>query len=130
MITDVIKINDKPISLIRIGNANLTDAQKALLKILYKCLKKNISFNWEHMIDFYVKNVKSTQVITVFTGVWNEYNRAVYKSKTVSIIKEYKNNTTTWSYYIKPRIRMWFANNIGSMVLKGSILALPVIEIN
>ncbi len=119
--TNEIVLNGKAIALMSVGiNNQLNTKQQALLKLLHECLKKNEPLNWDLMIDFYIKNVDNYHSHYVWNG-FNDY------TVTKILIDKNKINDT---YGLKPRIRNWFATNMGSMILKGSILALPVIEIN
>ena len=127
-------LNGKEISVIKVGiNNQLNAKQKALLEMLGDCLSENKPFNWDSMVEFYCKNVKSVYEnydydYDFFTsGSFRKTNERYVKH---DILKAYKNDESLWSWKIKPSIRQWFATNIGSMVLKGSILALPIIEID
>jgi len=124
--SNIITLNGKAISLMSVGiNNQLNVKQQALLKVLHKCLKSNIPLNWNSMVKFYIKSVDSEYS----TYDWNRKTQQ-YEVISYSVAKVYKSQDDTWTYGLKPRIRQWFATNMGSMILKGSILALPVIEIN
>jgi len=120
---NVLTLNGKAISLIRINtNSNLNGKQKALLKLLHKCLKDNTPLDWKLMVNFYVKNVDN-----ISGRDWNSLLQK-YTNGT-PILPHFEKLDSNWIYYIKPKIRQWFATNMGSMILKGAILALPVIEL-
>ncbi len=120
--TNEIVLNGKAIALMSVGiNNQLNTKQQALLKLLHECLKKNKPLNWDLMVKFFVENVDSTGC---------DYNYDTKEYVYFDIMKSYKNYDDDWIYGTRTRIRQWFANNMGSMILKGSILALPVIEIN
>ena len=125
----VISLNGKEISLTKINlNSRLTKGQDTILNALHFCLKENKPLNWDLMVEIYSKanNYPKEVSENAFDRTTREWKcRMVHKD----IIKIYKENGDDWIYAFKPRIRQWFATNIGSMVLKGSILALPIIEI-
>jgi hypothetical protein len=132
--TNIVTLNGNEITLIKVGiNNQLNQRQKALLEMMYHCLDNKKPFNWDAMVSFYSKNVKKQyekyEYDYDFTpgGRFRKINEGYVK---YDIVKEYKANSHVWSYYIRQVIRQWFANNIGSMVLKGSILALPIIELD
>lgn len=133
MDNNIVTLNGSEITLIKVGiNNQLNTKQKALLEMMYKCMTDKIPFNWDAMVDFYIKNCKSKYNYYSYDYDWDSPNISKKNQKYIDydIKKCYKENNTMWSYNIKPSIRQWFATNIGSMVLKGSILALPVIELN
>lgn len=128
---NIVTLNGQEISLISIGKTNhLTDAQRALLELMHDCVKKNKPLDWSKMVLFYSSNVKSAFITRQNTFKKNANGHWVYEEVEKDIVAIYKKQSYEWSGYIRPSIRQWFATNIGSMVLKGSILALPVIEID
>ncbi len=130
--SDVITFNGNEINLIKVGiNNQLNAKQKALLKTMYDCLQNNRPFNWDLMVVFYSNNVKKMYEKYEYEYDWDSPSLKKTNQRYISynITVEYAKNTSLWSYYIKPSIRQWFCTNIGSMVLKGSVLALPVIEL-
>jgi hypothetical protein len=128
--SDIITVNGKEISLIKVNvNSRLTKGQETLLNAMYVCLKDNKPLNWDLMVEIYskVNNYPKEVEERVFNRQMREMEwKMVHKD----IVKIYKENGDDWIYGFKPKIRQWFATNIGSMVLKGSLLALPVIEID
>lgn len=127
---NIVTLNGKEISLISIGKTNnLTDKQQMILDALYDCMQKNVAMNWDVMVGVY-KNANGypKEVEERF------YDRNLSKWSWRMVIKDpsisYKNKDDNWIYWFKPKIRQWFATNMGSMILKGAILALPVIEID
>jgi hypothetical protein len=128
--SNIVTLNGQEIQLMKVGiNNQLNGKQKKLLSTLHDCLKQNTPLNWEIMVKLYceVNNYPKDERD-------NYYNREIgkwqYRIVLSDPLKNFKNKDDKWTYHFKPKIRQWFANNIGSMVLKGSILALPVIEID
>jgi hypothetical protein len=127
---NIATLNGKEISLIKINvNSQLNTKQKALLMMLHKCMTDNRSFNWDYMVEFYVKNVKKNYPRYRYDINWDTMKKINERYDKIDIKKSYLSNDNNW-WFIKQSIRQWFATNIGSMVLKGSILALPIIEID
>jgi hypothetical protein len=123
--SNLITLNGNEISLIRIGiNNNLNKKQQAILEMMHKCITDKTSFNWDAMVNLYSKLHPDTNVTK-----YNHSTRTYYNIK-INIQEEYQANSDFWTHREKRKIRGWFATNIGSMVLKGSILALPIIELD
>lgn len=134
--TSVITLNGKEIKVNGVGiNNQLTAKQKALLILINKCVEDNDPLNWDKMVDFYSDTHNYPKEIIHDAYDWVGDSIVYYKKKKMTdlraIRKDYmeKGEDNGWTWYWAPRIRQWFANNMGSMILKGSLIALPIIEL-
>lgn len=114
----------------------LSNGQSGLYKAIQKAVYQNKPITMDDIVDLYCKFVRSNYVVARSKGVWVlEGNREVYKGSKFShydeydVKKEYKNKTSTWHYTLRALIRQWFVNNIGTLVLKGMLIALPIINV-
>ncbi len=104
----------------------LTDAQKALLKLLSEKLKKKEILDRDEILEFYLKHIKKDETyqerVTRY-GYDARGNHTEYYTGEVKILK--------WRDHsdIRAVSTAWFKTNLGSVILKGKLFIIPVIEI-
>ena len=97
----------------------LTKGQSGLLKILRSCVLQNSPISWDLICKCYYDNVRSTHT---------NYYMGQYTN--LDILEQYRKQTLTWQYWIRPKIRQWFVSTIGILVIKNQLIIIPTIEID
>lgn len=103
----------------------LTDAQKMLLKLLIKKASKNEMISREEMVDFYIKHIKKSETFIV-QGRWEtdwDTGKSVYRYYLTPVTKRWRDE-----YNFNVQAYQWFKNNLGSVIMKGKVLIVPVFE--
>lgn len=93
----------------------LTNGQKALLNVIKDCVEKKIPISFDLIVAIYYTNISTTQK----TWSGGKYD----------IMQEYINKTTVFQYYCRPKIKTWFVQNIGILVIKNELIVIPTIDI-
>jgi hypothetical protein len=116
--------NSKPASFD--SNSITTQGQFALVNFLKTKVEKGEIITRDDIVDFYIANVKGSEYYKVY-GL-KPHSNPEYRHSVI----DYDNySVKKWrdKYNIKTTALMWFRNNLGSCILKGKLLAIPVIEI-
>lgn len=119
----VSKISNAVPSSFESPSIRLTPQQSQLLIFLKDKVHSNSQITRDDILDFYLKNVKKS---SGYKKHLQRYNHAlgIWEYTGETEIRLWKNE---WN--IKIQAIQWFKNNLGSVILKGKILILPVIEI-
>lgn len=121
-------IAKKPASVMSLSlhEDNLTSAQKALLKLLQTKLTKKEVITKEDILTLYLLEVKGSET-------YRKYGTKPHPNPEYTHrITDYDNYTThKWRevYGIQNTAVNWFKNNLGSCIIKGKLLVIPVIEL-
>ena len=111
------KSNLKPVSFDN-GGRGLTKGQQMLLNLLSEKLKNNEPITKEDVTDLYI-NVqcpkrRAYRYGQLPDGTWGMMEKDI--------------DNTDWT--MRYSSRQWFKNNLGSCIVKGKLLAIPVIDIS
>lgn len=116
-------------------------SQIHILKLINKCIKENKVLSMIDIIECYQIAVKKNHCI--FKTTWYDkdgkrlthYREELKEKVDIMIIyKAYLANDNSkfyasqWSYKLRNLIRTWFTNNVGILVIKGKLIAIPIIE--
>jgi len=126
-----------------------TDAQIALLKRMNQCVKANIPLPYEDVRDIYFYLVRAKGKRKDYVKIeerWNAekvdeslvngsncywFNRSGYDYGNIPLkYGYYKTETYINNWLWKETVTQWFRVNIGSMVLKNMLVAIPVIDLD
>jgi len=103
-------------------NAWGTNAQSALLKKMNACIKSGKRLSYDDVRYIYLLHV-------VCQG--DKKRRVdIYFDKNVVAWKYWNRKDRPHEWVIKERLLQWLRLNIGSMVLKNMLVAIPVIDID
>lgn len=124
---EISKVSElKPASFDNSAVIKLTDAQSSLISLLKKKAVKMEAITRDELLDFYIKNVKGSENYRV-------YGRKPHPNPEIPyMIPDYDNYTDRqWREYwnIRALAITWFKTNLGACILKGKLLAIPVIEL-
>ena len=103
------------------SQVKMTKGQKNLLKMLSNALETNTPISREDIFNCWAKQYPNKQSIREVSKFDWENNKWVYNHVKYKI--EWENG------YDKTTSMAWFKNNLGSCILKGKLLAIPVINI-
>ncbi len=104
--------------------AKLTIGQTNLLSLLIQSIKKNNIIKKNDISLLYCTSLsKDGQTIQVKYFAGTKKGIEVYKYKTLPFAEAIQ------TAYIRNNSIQWFKNNLGTCIIKGKILAIPVIEI-
>lgn len=101
-------------------NIRFTYAQLKLIQLCNKNLASKEVITYQEMRRFWLNNVMTDR----WVNEWNVY-RTVKLSKSEIITYFDKDDT----YFLTGTVLPWFRQNIGSLVLKGALIAIPVLDI-
>lgn len=108
---------------------SLSKGQKQLLEQIRFCVKENIPFTFEMMLNIYYFNVRKK----FQRGEGWHYPDGDYRFGRYSYYVEYdilecwKKQERVWCF--KPNVRQWFLSNIGILVLKNQLVIIPTIDL-
>lgn len=88
----------------------LTTGQKMLIELLSQKIKDKQPIKQRDIVDLYFK-------IFSKDGVW------------ITVYFYFKHDVDKNNYYAKAKALSWFKSNLGSCIIKGKLLAIPIIEI-
>lgn len=96
----------------------INKAQQGLLNLIIDAVdaKKVITMN--DIVNCYCVHVRSN-----YYHPWDAKN-IEYKVK-----DEFKKQSYVWTYRLRALVKQWFVGTIGTLVLKGKLIVLPIIEI-
>ncbi len=104
--------------------ARLTLGQTNLLNFLIQSIKKNAIIKKSDISLLYCASLsKDGQTIPVKYFASTKKGIEIYKYKTLPFVEAIQTS------YIKNNSIQWFKNNLGTCIIKGKILAIPVIEV-
>ncbi len=108
-----------------VGKDTLTPAQTALLKLMQEKIEAKIPIDSEDIVNIYIKEIKKKET-------YRQYKYLYFDNKYGSIYSqtEYEIRTYRDDWDIKVISRQWFKLNIGSVIIKGRLLVVPIIEID
>jgi len=99
----------------------LTDGQRYLLNLLTKRIKENVPITREDITDCYFHSCsKDGKTIRV-----REFNYSAYGGNTFKGVRYLTNQDK----YIQQKALVWFKQNLGTCIIKGKLLVIPVIDI-
>lgn len=104
----------------------LTKGQNILLKNIDSSLSKQKPITLEEIVKMYCNGVSKTHTKSHYK--YDSGSCRFDKYTTHDIYESYRNNDSLFKYTLRPRIKTWFINSIGSLVVKGKLLIIPVIE--
>ncbi len=113
----------KPVSFDK-GLRGLTVGQCNLMEMLIKHLNEGISITKDDIIDCYVKSVAVNGMAKrlLFNFSFDDdNNQPNYKNKIVDITKRWDT---------KGKAMIWFKQNLGACIIKGKLLAIPIINMD
>lgn len=119
------------------------DIQKIspLTPVNFNGIKNNDSFSVQLIIELLSKSIQESIPITIddIRSLYIEYSMTVKRHRSGLIWKQDENGKFCYQYAktkeewlrwgSKRRAITWFKQNLGSAILKGRILAIPIIEI-
>lgn len=116
-----------PVSFSDRREVKMTDPQKALVAFLKNKANSNEMITRADILDFYITHVRGGEYFKIYGQKPHpdpRYTHTIY---------DFSN--WTWGkwrdqYNISSCAVTWFKNNLGSCILKGKLLAIPVIEID
>lgn len=97
----------------------LTPGQKNILDLLIHHTKNRTSIENEHIVECYIKSVSESG---------KQKRIGNHKKNGKETFGEYTITLTKYSQGINQKARQWFKANLGSCVIKGRILVVPVIN--
>jgi hypothetical protein len=100
----------------------MTKGQNTLLQLIRDCVKNKAVLGWDLIVEAYYNNVRKTYV-----DKW--YLRYHDQTREYDVMQEYKNQSSTWTYVLRPMVRQWLVSNIGILVLKNQLVIIPTIDI-
>lgn len=103
------------------ATVRMTQGQLNLLKMLSKHIENRQPIKREDIIAIYCSTFFPKGIKVHRTEHWNG-EAWTWKVKEVNAIEHF----TSGYYYATPM--QWFKNNLGSCIIKGKILAVPIIE--
>lgn len=108
----------------------LNKGQTGLLKLMSDCIKDDKMLTMDLIVGCYYDNVKKVYIEHNWKYISSDpkINTREHYTNEYNIKKEYLKNSFIWKYTLRGRIRSWLINNIGILVLKGKIIAIPIIE--
>lgn len=117
---DIVKISDfKPVSFQ--PNNKSSFQVKLITDLIKKCLKEERVINVDDVLDTYVLYQKNRKYRKFIIQGFSDGN---YRSREVSE-EEFR---THWTVITKAK--QWFRSNLGSAVISGKLLVIPIIEID
>lgn len=96
----------------------LSKPQNGLLNLITDAVVNNKIISMDEIVYCYCKFVRHNYYHP-WEAIETEY----------IILKEYKKQSHVWTYRLRGLIKSWFVNTIGTLVLKGKLIVLPIIEI-
>ncbi len=127
-------MENKPARLLDVKPASFDDrrvvkmnsAQTALINFIKDKADKGEVITKDDLLDFYVREVKGSEYYKAYGTKPHPNPQYTHQ------ITDYDNYTLKlWrlEWNIKSQAIQWFKNNLGGCILKGKLLAIPVIEI-
>lgn len=100
----------------------LTKPQQGLLNLINEAVLSKKTLSMDDIVLCYYNNVRKS-----YEHPWPHVD--FDKEKVYDVMKEYKKQSFTWTYRLRSLVKGWFINTIGTLVLKGKLIVLPIIEI-
>lgn len=118
-------------STLQIAKLNL--GQHTLLTAITSAVNNRKPLTFDDILDCYCRGVRRIYQREVYNYIDispNNWRKEFDRYEEFDIKTEYKKNSALWTYTLRPLVKQWFVNNIGTLVIKGKLLVLPVIEID
>ncbi len=96
----------------------LSKPQNGLLSLIIDAINNKNAITMHDIVDCYCKYIRC-----------NYYDPWDAESKEYMIKEEFKKHSHVWTYRLRSLIKSWFVNTIGTLVLKGKLMVLPIIKI-
>lgn len=117
--TELDKIN--PIPMFERNTIRLSKAQAKLYLYLKNCTDNGVKVDIDNILDIYWKEVKGGNEALICKRCGGGLQNLRYKDA-----EEYfKNDYSSYKYFIIQPAKIWVSNNIGSLVMKGFITIVP-----
>lgn len=104
----------------------LTDAQKNLIQLLIDKAESKEVIKRQDLIDFYILNVKKSETYKEYGT--KPHPNPIYTHRITDYdnfrVKEWRKAWNIWTH-----ASQWFKLNLGICILKGKLLAIPVIDV-
>jgi len=127
MENQIVKLSDlKPASFDDRNLVRVTDGQNALIAFIKDKAEKGEIITRDNLLDFYIEKVKGSEYYKV-------YGKKSHPDPNYThMIPDFDNyRLAKWREVsdIKSQAIQWFKNNLGACILKGKLLAIPIIEV-
>lgn len=104
----------------------MTDAQSALIIFIKENAEKGEIITRDKLLDFYIEKVKGSEHYKVYGQ--KPHPNPIY-THMITDYDNYKLKKWRDDWNIKTQAIQWFKNNLGACILKGKLLAIPIIEV-
>lgn len=105
----------------------LREVEKKLILLLRESIEKSKPITKDIILDFYIKNIKKSETYKTYGKKPHPDYRYTFQ---VTDYDNYKIHKYRDDYNIKTIALQWFKANLGSVIIKGKILIIPIIEID
>jgi len=106
----------------------LTLGQHELLSQIVRCTKNFEPLTMRMVVDCYVKS-RGSDTFTYSDWDWNfETGKREYFEVSFSITECFERRSPKWTYRMRALIKQWLISNIGALVIKNKLIAIPIIE--
>lgn len=109
---------------------DLTDSQKALLAKIIHCIDNNVPLTFRDAITIYRDHVRSTIEVNDSTLEYVKTKRTIRKvfiskTKKVDLLEHWDKKADG---HLRAQVRAWLSANLGMLIIKNKLIAVPVIE--